>query len=75
MEPQNQDVGRKLFLFTIAMFTLPVMVFFAFRTHVFGAGADMLGALCGEIACLWGPRLAASMDVFFFGALPCLALP
>ncbi len=38
MEPQNRDVGRKLFLFTIAMFTLPVLVFFACRKHIFGIG-------------------------------------
>ena len=40
MEPQNQDVGRKLFLFTVAMFTIPVIAFFIFRTHVFVAGAS-----------------------------------
>lgn len=45
MEPQNRDVGRKLFLFTIAMFTVPVIAFLVFRTHVFGAGAVPLGFL------------------------------
>lgn len=50
MEPQNRDVGRKLFLFTIAMFTVPVIAFLVFRTHVFGAGAGPPGLLV--VGCL-----------------------
>ena len=39
MEPQNRDVGRKLFLFTVAMFTLPILAFYAARKHLFAPGA------------------------------------
>lgn len=50
MEPQNRDVGRKLFLFTIAMFTIPVIVFFAVRTHVFGADNPKTDMWSGFVA-------------------------
>ncbi|GAB5031970.1 vma21p [Nannochloropsis oceanica] len=35
MEPQNRHVGHKLFLYTMAMFSVPVLVFFICREWVF----------------------------------------
>lgn len=37
MEPQNRQVGHKLFLYTMAMFSVPVVIFFICREWVFAS--------------------------------------
>lgn len=37
MEPQNRQVGHKLFLYTMAMFSIPIVVFFISREWVFAS--------------------------------------
>ncbi|TFJ81775.1 hypothetical protein NSK_007023 [Nannochloropsis salina CCMP1776] len=40
MEPQNKDVGRKLFIYTLAMFSLPIFVFYICRYLIFAADTE-----------------------------------
>ena len=38
MQPQNRDVGRKLLIYTILMFTIPIATFYLFRKYALPPG-------------------------------------
>lgn len=38
MQPQNRDVGRKLMIYTMFMFTIPIATFYGFQKYVLPPG-------------------------------------
>ena len=42
MQPQNREVGRKLLIYTMLMFTIPIVTFYAFQKYILPAGKAAL---------------------------------
>jgi hypothetical protein len=44
MEPQNKEVGRKFFGYTMAMFTVPIFVFYLFHDYLLRGESGRTGS-------------------------------